>query len=393
LVLLWNGERDCSSGGGFSKNQATIGARFPCDELLGSLPQLQQTARLQSSYRPHVKHSIVAIVTLGQTSTGQFDPAKPVASSTEVVYVALFATAFLLWWLCAAHPEVLPFWAPWDFSWLEFLSAWLAVYWYIRGVLALAPQQRPSPPRRVAFGAGVLVIYVVLETHFEYLAEHQFFFNRIQHVAMHHAGPLLIALAWPGSALWEGMPAPMRRLVGHPSAIRLVRVLQQPLLAAILFSGSFFFWLIPAVHFRAMIDPNIYSAMNWTMIADGILFWCLVLDPRPAPPALASFGARAALAVAVMFPQVVGGAMITFTRRDLYSFYNLCGRIYPQLGAHVDQAVGGLIIWIPPAMMSVLALLLVLNNLRRVEEAAADIGVDDDQIHRPIISASQWTGL
>jgi putative membrane protein len=331
-------------------------------------------------------------VTLGETATGLFELAKPVVSSAQAAYGALFATAFLLWWLCAAHPEVVPFWAPWDFSWLEFLSAWLAVYWYIRGVAALAPHERPSPARVVAFFAGVLVIYAVLETHFEYLAEHQFFFNRIQHVAMHHAGPLLIALAWPGQALWEGMPAPMRRLVGHPFAIRLVRVLQQPLLAVILFSGSFFFWLIPAVHFRAMIDPDLYSLMNWTMVADGILFWCLVLDPRPAPPALASFAVRNVLAVAVMFPQIIGGAIITFTKRDLYSFYNLCGRIYPQLGAHVDQAVGGLIIWIPPAMMSVLALLLVLNNLRRIEDLAVNEGVDDDQINQPIISAAQWTG-
>ncbi len=63
-----------------------------------------------------------------------------------------------------------------------------------------------------------------------------------------------------------------------------------------LFVGTFFFWLIPAVHFRAMIDARLFTIMNWTMVVEGILFWCLVLDPRPSPPARASFGARAALA-------------------------------------------------------------------------------------------------
>ncbi len=57
----------------------------------------------------------------------------------------------------------------------------------------------------------------------------------------------------------------------------------------------------------------------------------------------------------VMFPQIIGGAMITFNPHDLYSFYDLCGRIYPDLGALYDQTVGGLIVWIPPSMMSVIA--------------------------------------
>ena len=320
----------------------------------------------------------------------------PIAKAGDAVYVTLFAAALLLWWLCDAHVSMLPFWAPWDFSWVEFLAAWLTIWWYIRGLACLAPQERPSLPRRITFFAGVLVIYIVVETRFEYLAEHQFFYNRIQHVVMHHFGPLLIALAWPGAALWRGLPAPLRRIVDHPLARRIVRVLQQPVLAAILFSGSFFFWLIPSVHFRAMIDPDLYTAMNWTMVVEGILFWCLVLDPRPSPPARASFATRAALAFAVMFPQIIGGAIISFSSRDLYSFYDLCGRIYPELGPRFDQTVGGLIIWIPPAMMSVLALLLVLNTLRKAEELTLNDGVDHDDDHtgdaHPIIRATQWTG-
>jgi putative membrane protein len=91
-----------------------------------------------------------------------------------------------------------------------------------------------------------------------------------------------------------------------------------------------------------------------------------------------------------MFPQLLGGAIITFNPRDLYSFYDLCGRIYPNLGAHYDQTVGGLITWIPPAMMSVIALLLVLNALRRVEEGNSADEEHDGSV--PFFDASQWTG-
>lgn len=312
------------------------------------------------------------------------------ATGYGAVYFAIATAALTLWWLARLHASLLPMWAPWEFSWFEFLSAWLTIYWYIRGATAVISEERPSLSRQISFFAGILVIYVVLETHFEYLAEHQFFFNRIQHVVMHHLGPLLIALSWPGAEIKRGMPASLRRLVEHKIPTGIVYVLQQPILAAFLFVGSFFFWLIPAVHFRAMIDPRLFALMNWTMVIDGILFWCLVLDPRPSPPARISFGARAALAGTVMFPQIIGGAIITFNPHDLYSFYDLCGRIYPNLGAHYDQTVGGLITWIPPAMMSVVALLLVLNALRLSEER--DLANETQDKTTSVINASQWTG-
>lgn len=307
-------------------------------------------------------------------------------------YAALSAAAAALWWLARGHAAILPAWAPWDFSFVEFLSCWLAAFWYVRGLAHTPRGERPSPIRSIAFFAGVLAVYGVLETHFEYLAEHQFFFNRIQHVIMHHFAPMLLALAWPGATLLRGMPAWCRRMAMHPLLTGTAYVLQQPVLAAVLFTGSFFFWLIPSIHFHAMLDARLFTLMNWTMVVEGILFWCLVLDPRASPPARASFGARAALAVIVMFPQIIGGAMIAFNPRDLYSFYDLCGRIYPDLGAHYDQTVGGLIVWIPPAMMSIASLLLVLNALRRVEERKAHEDDANDDGSQVVLDSSRWTG-
>jgi putative membrane protein len=254
-----------------------------------------------------------------------------------------------------------------------------------------ATEKRPSLWRQIAFLSGILVIYTVVQTRFEYLAEHMFFLNRLQHVGMHHLGPMLIALAWPGAIIEQGMPRFLSRFTTHPAIGATLTIVQQPVIAGLLFVGLIAFWLIPPVHFRAMISPDLYALMNWSMVVDGLLFWCLVLDPRPSPPARVSFGVRAALAALVMFPQIFGGALIALTPRDLYSFYDLCGRIYPNLGAHNDQTVGGLIIWIPPAMMSVLALVLVLNALRRAEETG---NLSDDNHQRPAIDvqASNWTG-
>ncbi|HWE79238.1 MAG TPA: cytochrome c oxidase assembly protein [Pseudolabrys sp.] len=307
------------------------------------------------------------------------------------VYAAVAAAAVLLWWLCNWHTAELPFVAPWEFSFAEFLSAWLIAWWYLRGLALTTAHERPSLARRIAFFVGLIAIYIVLETRFEYLAEHQFFFNRLQHVTMHHLGPFLMALAWPGETLGRGAPRWVVRVARHPILRGLIDVLQQPIVAGVLFVGLIFFWLVPPIHFRAMLDPRLFTVMNWSMLLDGVLFWFLVLDPRPSPPARISFGARVALAGLVMFPQIAGGAVIALAQTDIYPYYDLCGRIFPDLGPLYDQTIGGVIIWIPPSMMSVIAVVLVLNLLRKSEERTSHADIDADHTG-PVIDTSAWTG-
>ena len=305
-------------------------------------------------------------------------------------YALLAAVGFAIGWASAARPATLPVWAPWDFSAVAFATASLSLWWFSRGVAASGRGTRPSLLRQMSFVGGVAVIYAVTQTRFEYLAEHMFVLNRIQHVAMHHLGPMLIALAWPGEALMRGMPAPLRRLVERPALVAAVRWIQHPTTASLLFVGLIFLWLIPEVHFRAMIDRKVYWAMNWSMIIDGILFWSLVLDPRPSPPAPNGYPTRAAVALLVMFPQILGGATIAFAHRDLYPYYELCGRAFPTVGALADQCWGGLVIWIPPAMTSVVGVLLTLDRFRRWQaQEDAEAPADSSEIG---LRAKRWTG-
>lgn len=278
--------------------------------------------------------------------------------------VAIVAGGAALWWLSRYHAAAMPAWAPWDFSFSWFFATTFPILWFARGL-----RGHPQPGWRIAlFLTGMAAIYAVVQTRFDYLAQHMFFLNRLQHVVMHHLGPFLIALAWPWETILAGAPTLVRRAASGPVVRSALQVSRQPLIAASLFVGLIALWLIPAVHFRAMIDPRLYLVMNWTMVGDGILFWSLVLDPRDREAAHVSFGIRALLAIAVMFPQILIGAVIAFARHDLYTFYAWCGRIYPSIGPLDDQNYGGLIVWIPPAMMSVIALILVLNALRLSEE-------------------------
>jgi len=286
------------------------------------------------------------------------------------VYAVLLLVAGGLWWAAVHVPAALPPFAPWDFAPLQFATSWLALWWYFRGVARTPVALRPPLWRRVFFATGVMLVYAVLLTRLEYYEQHMFFLNRAQHIVMHHLGPLLIVLAWPGAMIMKAMPMPLRRMLGARALRRVMHILQQPVLAAVLFVGLIYLWLIPPVHFRAMIDPKLYAVMNWSMVVDGLMFWSMLLDPRPRPPARASFVIRGMIAITIIFPQILIGALVALSRQDLYGFYHWCGRIFPSIDALTDQTLGGLIIWIPGAMMSIIALMLVLNFARLAEDSA-----------------------
>ena len=309
---------------------------------------------------------------------------------SRLAYGAIAVIGVGLYWLSASHPALMPVWAPWDFSPAEYLTTALVLFWFLRGLATMPARAQPPAWRSGAFLLGLAAIYAVLQTRFDYFSQHIFYLNRIQHVVMHHFGPFLIALGTPGAVMKQGIPNWLRRVSGSRPVALMLLILQQPVIAGSLFSGSFFFWLIPVIHLRAMVDPRLYALMNWTMVLDGVLFWSLVLDPRPKPPARVSFATRAALAVAVVFPQILFGSVIALWSRDLYPYYDLCGRIVPSLTALADQQIGGVIIWIPPAMMSVVAALLVLLALKDYEYSIEE--TDEDAIYLSRL-ASRWTGM
>lgn len=265
--------------------------------------------------------------------------------------------AFLQWWI------------PWEPSATVVVVFALAVWLYVRGILR-SPITAPWR-RQLLFWVGMLVLYTGLHTHLDYYAEHEFFIHRIQHIGLHHLGPFLIALAYPGITMRRGLPLGwrlrLRAALRRAPARWLFDVLLHPLVAAVLFVGLIYLWLWPAVHFDAMLDWRLYHLMNYSMAADGMLFWWLILDRRTRPPARLSPGMRVFLALAVIVPQIVLGAYLSLTRSDLYPIYSLCGRAFANISPLLDQHLGGLILWVPSSMMSVLAALIAFSYWLRLD--------------------------
>lgn len=266
---------------------------------------------------------------------------------------------------------------PYDFSPLTVAAYLGALIVYGLALPRLPEAERPGPWRISAFLVGVLACYAVMQTRFDYYAQYTFFIHRGQHLILHHVGPFLIALSNPLPVLrfWrDRLPSRGLRLAAPLSGI--YRILQQPAVAAVLFVGLIYFWLWPAVHFDAMLNRQLYWTMNWSMLLDGLLFWWLMLDPRPpARGRTLGHGTRILMMALVALPQLVLGAVIVFAHESLYDIYDVCGRAWP-IAPRTDQLLGGLLTWIPPAMMSIIGILLMLQRIMndgRPQQKQADL--------------------
>lgn len=272
---------------------------------------------------------------------------------------------------------VLSYLKPWEFSPTVLLACALPTAAYTRGlVLMRRARETIGFWRPLAFYLGLGLIYAMLQTYVEYLSGHMFWVHRLQHLFLHHFGPFLLALAAPAGVMRRGVPANLReqllqRLWRQPIVQGAYGFIQNPVIAPALFVGLIYFWLTPAIHFSAMLNTDHFKLMNWSMAVDGILFWWIMLTPLDQQGhARIGYLARIVILFWAMILQILPGAVIAMHGTVLYDVYDVCGRAW-NIDPLTDQELGGLLTWIPPAMMSVVAILIVLSHILREKSETA----------------------
>jgi len=263
---------------------------------------------------------------------------------------------------------LLKFVKPWEPSFVFVTVFLLTAALFVRGTRRV----QPSIGRQIAFWIGMTLFYASLHTRVDYYAEHQFAVHRLQHLVLHHLAPLLVMAAYPGSVMRAGLPLhvrmKLRQLQRHRLTYILGLVLLRPSIITIAFLVSIIFWLVPSVQFIAMLDWRLYYAMNWSVAVTGLMYWWMVVDHRQSPPSRLSPGMRVMSPVITMTPQILLGAMIAFSSRDLYPIFTICGRAFTDVSAELDQSLGGLIMWIPAAVLEAVGALLALRRMMHLSE-------------------------
>jgi putative membrane protein len=262
-------------------------------------------------------------------------------------------------------------------DWLEWLTPWefsptfLLVFFASAALFAQGVRvHRVGAARQAFFWIGMVMLYVSLHTRIDYYAERMFFIHRLQHLVLHHLGPLLIMGAYPGQVMRAGLPRSwrlgLRDFRQTATGRRVEALLTHRILVPVLFVVLVLGWLIPTVQFYSMLDWRLYRLMNWSVVISGVLYWNLILDRRPHPPAAMSPGGRIISPILTMVPQMIAGAVITFTEYDLYPIFDLCGRAMPGMSAVTDQTIGGLTMWVLAGLVEVAGLMFALATLLRL---------------------------
>ncbi len=91
---------------------------------------------------------------------------------------------------------------PWEFSPTLVASFAVAIALFVRGQRV----HRVTGARKILFWAGLVLLYLSMHTRLDYYAERMFFIHRIQHLVLHHLGPLLVMAAFPGRSCVRACP-------------------------------------------------------------------------------------------------------------------------------------------------------------------------------------------
>lgn len=267
-------------------------------------------------------------------------------------------------------------WTAWHFTPAISVGTALVLAIYCHGLMRRRATAVPvSAARHVAYFAGVLSMWLALQSPIEVLSEHFFFAHQIEHLLLRMLAPFLLCLAAPLPSLLRGLPGTVRHWLLRPIVRNrpmqwLYALLIQPVVATLVFVGLLFLWEWPALHDAALASQPLHDFMHFSMLLSGLFFWWLVLDPRPKFARL-SFGWKLLLLWAATVPNSVLGAVITFHHRVLYTPYDQWHGWWG-LTALTDQQYGGLILWLPGDMMMVLAFFIIFGRwLKQAEQQAA----------------------
>ena len=126
-----------------------------------------------------------------------------------------------------------------------------------------------------------------------------------------------------------------------------------PVLTTFLFLIILAFWQVPGPHNLALRNTLVHELMHVTMLGSGLLFYWLVVDPKPHHSRL-HYGLRVLYLGLIILPNTFLGAAITFSRSLLYSGYAEVEQPF-NISLMTDQQLGGMLLWVPGDMMSILA--------------------------------------
>ena len=183
-----------------------------------------------------------------------------------------------------------------------------------------------------------------------------------QHILLMLVFPPLLLLGTPG---WM-----LRPMLRRPTLFRIARFLTTPVVAFCLFTAGYIVWHTPVLYDAAMNNELIHVIEHLSFMATGVIAWFPILSPLPELPRL-SYPGQILYLFLQMLPMTVVAALITFAPMPLYAPYVEAPRLFG-ISVMTDQEIAGLIMWMPGAMIYLLALGFVYRQWARQNQEPLD---------------------
>jgi putative membrane protein len=226
----------------------------------------------------------------------------------------------------------------------------------------------PVPRAQIqTFLLGVLVLFIALVSPLDALGDRYLLAaHMVQHLLMTLIAPPLLLL---GTPRWLFRP-----LLRLPLALPIGRLLTNPLVAFVAFNVTFSLWHVPAYYERTLHDQTLHILEHVMFFVTATLTWWPIFSPLDELPPLPA-PAQCLYLFGESLPPTILGALITFSGDVLYPTYAAAPRVWG-LAPLTDQQIGGLIMWIPGALVFFAVLTVVFMRwLNRDEfEPSPDTG-------------------
>jgi putative membrane protein len=229
---------------------------------------------------------------------------------------------------------------------------------YVRGLRALRRFGHGVRRWEVAcFFAGQLSLLVALVSPIDRLSDLLFSAHMTQHEIIMLVAPPLIVLGRPWVALLWALPdrarARFATTLRRPRVLAAWRRATGPVLVVAIHAAVVWLWHVPELFEAAMRSEAVHSVQHASFFLTAALFWWAILRGRYGR---LGYGLAVALVFATAMHTSVLGALITVATQLWYPIYAVRGAPL-QLDAREDQALAGIIMWIPAGVLLTLVAL------------------------------------